>query len=237
VAFVVLAAPALTALALVSPPPSTAQKADVPPPRAVDASIPLAARGFQAALRSGVQLPWGDASDLQGDELGARYGWQVPLLLDVGFKLTKPVFLGLYAGMGYGQVGDASEAAAACRATGVSCSVLSFQLGVQGQYHFAASDRLNPWLGAGFGYEQARQSLSAGSHSEEQQSSGATLLKLSFGIDYRSSIGFGPFVEISAGRYGTTRTEIDGTRVHEGPIDASAWHGFLTIGARVVVMP
>lgn len=236
-AFVVFAAPAVTALALLTSAPGTAQKDDAPPPRAVDASIPVAARNFQAALRTGVQLPWGEASELQGDELGARYGWQVPLLLDAGFKLSKPVFLGLYAGMGYGKVGDASEAEAACRATGVSCSVLSLQLGVQGQYHFAASDRLNPWVGAGFGYEQASQSLSSGPHSEEQRSAGVTLLKLAFGIDYRASFGFGPFVEVSAGRYGTTRTEIDGVRVHEGPIDASAWHGFLTIGARLVVMP
>lgn len=234
---VVLAAPAVTALALLTSAPGAAQKEELPPPRAVDASIPAAARSFQAALRSGVQLPWGAASDLQGDELSARYGWQVPLILDAGFKLTKPMFLGVYAGLGYGRVGDAGEAEAACRATGVSCSVLSLQLGVQGQYHFAASDRLNPWIGAGFGYEQAQQSLSVGPHSEEQRSSGITLLKLAFGVDYRTSFGFGPFVEVSAGRYETTRTELDGVRVHEGPVDASAWHGFLVIGARIVVMP
>jgi opacity protein-like surface antigen len=197
----------------------------------------VAARGFQAAVRTGAQLPWGDASDLQGDELSARYGWQVPLVVDVGFKLQKPIFLGLYAGAGYGQVGSGSEADAACRAPGVSCRVLSYQLGVQGQYHFGPSDRINPWLGAGFGYELARQSLSAASHSEEQQSSGVTLLKLGFGIDYRSSFGFGPFVEVSAGRYEATRTEIEGVKVHEGPVDPSAWHGFLMLGARLVVMP
>jgi opacity protein-like surface antigen len=226
--------PLITALASS---PAPARDVDRPPPRAVDPTIPSAARGFQAALRSGVQLPWGDASDLQGDELAARYGWQVPLLLDAGFKLRKPVFLGLYAGMGYGLVGDGNEAEAACRAPGASCNVLSYQLGVQGQYHFGPSDRLNPWLGVGFGYEMVRQSLSSGTYSETQRSSGVTLLKLSFGIDYRSSFGFGPFVEASAGRYEATRTEVGGSRVHEGPVDPSAWHGFLTIGARLVVLP
>src|SRR5690348_15263245 len=32
---------------------------DRPPPRAVDGTLPPANRGFQAALRSGLQLPWG----------------------------------------------------------------------------------------------------------------------------------------------------------------------------------
>ena len=208
-----------------------------PLPRAVDPSIPAAARGLQGAVRVGAQLPWGDASDLQGDELSARYGWQVPIVVDVGFKLQKPLFLGVYAGAAYGQVGSGSEADAACSAEGVSCRVLFYQLGVQGQYHFGPSDRFNPWLGLGFGYELARQSLSTGSYSEEQQSAGATLLKLAIGVDYRSTYGLGPFVEVSAGRYGTTRTEVDGVRVHEGPVDPSAWHGFLMFGARLVVMP
>jgi hypothetical protein len=228
--------PALFAL-LSSTPASTGKELDRPPPRAVDPSIPSAARGFQAALRTGAQLPWGDASDLQGDELSARYGWQVPLLLDVGFKLQKPIFLGLYAGAAYGHVGTGNEAEAACKVPAVSCRVLSYQVGVQGQYHFGPSDRINPWVGAGFGYELTRQSLSAPSYSEEQQSSGVTLLKLAFGIDYRSSFGFGPFVEFSAGRYEATRTEVDGIEVHEGPVNPSAWHGFLMLGARLVVMP
>ena len=184
-----------------------------------------------------MQLPWGNASDLQGDELAARYGWQLPLVLEAGYKLSKPVFLGLYAGVGYGPVGSGNEAEAACAAEGVTCRALSFQLGAQAQYHFAPSDRINPWVGAGFGWEMARQSLSNGAYTETQNSSGLTLLKLGLGADYRSSFGFGPFVEVSAGRYQATRTEIDGQRVHEGPVSRSAWHGFLMLGARLVVMP
>jgi hypothetical protein len=228
---------ALLPLLSSSAPGGAREPADRPPPRAVDPSLPPAARGFQAALRSGVQLPWGNASDLQGDEQAARYGWQLPLVLDAGYKLSKPLLVGAYAGVGYGQVGNGNEADAACAAQGVSCSVLSFQLGVQAQYHFAPSDRINPWLGAGFGWEMARQSLSSGAYSETQQSSGLTLLKLALGADYRSSFGFGPFVEVSAGRYDVTRTEIDGERSHEGPVGSSAWHGFLMLGARLVVLP
>jgi opacity protein-like surface antigen len=210
---------------------------DAPPPRAVDPRIPPAARGFQAALRSGVQFPWGEASDAEGDSLGARYAWQVPLLIDVGFKLDKPWFLGLYGGVGYGAVGSGDAAEQACAEKNVSCSTVSYQLGVQAQYHLAASDQLNPWLGVGAGYELFQQSLTAGKYQEEQRTSGVTLLKLMLGLDYRGTFGFGPFAEVSVGRFQATRTLVDGGESHEGSVDPSAWHGFVAIGARLVVLP
>lgn len=230
-------AAALFGSALVQAAPGGPADWDRPPPRAVDSSVPPAARGFQAALRSGAQLPWGEASDAQGDNLSARYGWQVPLLIDAGFKLQKPWFLGLYGGVGFGTLGSGNEAEQACSDEGVECSTLSYQFGVQAQYHFAASDRLNPWLGMGGGYEIFRQSLSYAGYSETQQTAGIALVKLALGLDYRAAFGFGPFVEVSLGRFQATRTEIDGDEAHEGPVEPGAFHGFFTIGARFVVMP
>lgn len=174
---------------------------------------------------------------MQGDNLSARYGWQVPLLVDAGFKLQKPWFLGLYGGVGFGTLGSGNEAEQACSDQGVECSTLSYQFGVQAQYHFAASDRLNPWLGMGGGYEVFRQSLSYADYSETQQTAGIALVKLALGLDYRAAFGFGPFVEVSLGRFQSTRTEIDGNEAHEGPVEPGAFHGFFTIGARFVVMP
>ena len=182
-------------------------------------------------------MPWGEASDAQGDDLSARYGWQVPVLIDAGFKLQKPWFLGVYGGVGYGRVGSGNEAEQACAAEGVDCTTLSYQFGIQAQYHFGASDQLNPWLGLGGGYEIFRQTLSSGPYSEVQQTSGLSLVKLAFGVDYRSSFGFGPFVEISAGRFQATSTEVNGSEAHEGPVEPGAWHGFLILGARLVVFP
>jgi hypothetical protein len=212
---------------------------DRPPPRAVDGTLPPANRGFQAALRSGLQLPWGEVSDTEGDEISARYGWQVPIVIDVGFKLTKPWFIGAYGGVGYGSIGSGNVAEQACSAPGVTCSTLSYQLGVQVQYHVAPSDRLNPWFGLGGGYEWFRQELRASDYSEEQETSGLALLKALLGLDYRyrELFGFGPVIELSLGRFQATRTFVDGERTHEGPVEPGAWHGFLTLGARVVVLP
>jgi hypothetical protein len=180
-------------------------------------------------LRTGVGLPWGDAE--LGDALSGRSGTSFPIAIDAGFKLSKPLFLGVYLGYGYG-----SGSADACADEGFDCSTSAWQFGIQGQYHFGASELINPWVGYGVGYEILRQNLSAGSYSETQTSSGLTYLKASIGADYRSSVGLGPFFEVSAGRFEGSTTEVDDLEVHEGPVD-SAWHGLFTIGFRVVVLP
>ena len=221
---VLLVAP--SALALTEP------ARDEPPPRAVPAHIPPAARGFQGALRSGASFPWGKASEAPGDDFSARTGWQVPITLDAGFKLSKPVFLGVYLGLSYGSSG--SEL---CAQGDVSCSLLSYHFGVQAQYQFGASETINPWVGYGVGYEIVEQSLESGEYSETQSSSGLTYLKAAVGADFRSVIGLGPFVEVTAGRFESSRTKIGDTVVHEGPVDESAWHGLLTVGVRLVVLP
>ncbi len=205
---------------------------DAPPPRAVPRSIPPAARGFQAALRSGFSLPWGKASAEPGDELAARSGWQVPVILDAGFKLNKPIFLGLYLGIGYG-----SGRAEACAADGFDCSALSYQFGLQGQFQFGASESINPWIGYGFGYEILQQSLSADGYDETEVSHGPTFAKLGLGADLRGVFGLGPFVEVSAGRFAASSTSVDDTEVHDGPLDESTWHGQFMFGVRLVVLP
>ncbi len=212
---------------------------DRPPPSAIDATLPPAARGFQAALRSGLQLPWGEVGDAGGDELSARYGWQVPVSIDIGLKLAKPWFIGAYGGAAYGSIGSGNVAEQACAAPGVTCSTLSYQVGAQVQFHLAPSDRLNPWFGLGGGYEWFRQELRSADYSEQQESSGLALLKAFIGLDYRYQrlFGFGPFIEMSLGRFQATRTFVDDQRTHEGPVEPGAWHGFLTLGARVVVLP
>ncbi len=188
-------------------------------------------------MRSGVSLPWGNAA--RGDALSSRNGWQVPAILDAGFKLNKPLFVGLYLGVGYGSSGESPRVAELCAQSGFDCSVFSYQLGVQAQYHFGASEVFNPWLGYGLGYELVEQSLETDAYSETQTSSGFTFLKASLGVDYRSSalVGLGPFVEVSAGRFSASETTVDDQAVYEGPVEESDWHGYLTFGIRMVLLP
>jgi opacity protein-like surface antigen len=162
-------------------PAAPAEDWDKPPPRAVSPEIPPAARGFQAGVRSGVSLPWGNAAP--GDALSARNGWQVPAILDAGFKINKPIFVGIYLGVGYGASGESPRLAELCAQPGFDCGVAAYQLGVQAQYHFGASEVFNPWLGYGLGYELVEQSLSTDDYSETQTSSGFTFLKASLGVD------------------------------------------------------
>jgi hypothetical protein len=124
-----------------------------------------------------------------------------------------------------------------CDKEGFDCSVLAYQFGVQGQYQFGASEAINPWIGYGVGYELVQQSLEGGGYSETQTSSGITFMKAGIGADFRSTFGLGPFLEVSAGRFVGSQTDVDDTLVHEGPVEESAWHGYFTFGVRLVLLP
>jgi hypothetical protein len=195
------------------------------------------ARGLQGALRSGLIIPWGDATDAPGDALGDRASWQVPLFLDAGFKINKPIWIGVYAGLGFGVAASDENADTACSSDDASCSVLSLQLGLQAQYQFGASETYNPWVSYGAGYEFVQQSISLGDYQESTSASGITYARLGAGLDYRGDVGLGPYVEASAGQFAASTTEIDDDRVYDGPIDGAAWHGWFMFGVRVVMNP
>src|SRR5690348_1916838 len=78
-------APPAAPVATPSPPPAVAPSSAPPssgeppgpPPRPI-------ASGFQAAFRTGVLFPFGDASGRSSDSLGRRYAWQIPFVVDLG---------------------------------------------------------------------------------------------------------------------------------------------------------
>src|SRR5688572_27293580 len=55
-----------------------------------------AREGLQMAFSTGLRFPMGDASGAPGDTLAARYSYQLPLVLDIGSKVTPHVHLGGY---------------------------------------------------------------------------------------------------------------------------------------------
>jgi hypothetical protein len=199
------------------------------------AKLRRAARGFQGALRSGLIIPWGDATDAPGDALGARTSWQVPLFLDLGMKISKPIWVGAYAGIGFGVAASDERVDPICE--DASCTVFSLQLGLQVQYQFGASELINPWVSYGAGYEFVNQSISLGRYKESTSASGLTYARVGAGLDYRGDVGFGPYVEATAGQFAATTTELEDDQVYDGPIDGDAWHGWLMFGVRVVMSP
>jgi hypothetical protein len=216
------------------------------PPGAPNTALPKAAReasrGFQMALRTGISIPVGDASGATNDSLSRRYSWQLPLVADIGAKVTDALFIGGYVGVAFGGLGSDALTSQHCEdeaETDVDCSSFGFQLGAQAIYSLDPAAHWNPWVGYGIGYESTRQSISYEwrNYAEANTSSGITAAKLMLGADYRGAVGFGPYIEAAIGRFLRTSTELNDDTVHSGPLSNQAFHAWLTLGMRLVVMP
>lgn len=205
---------------------------------------PQARAGFQMDIRTGVRVPVGNATGEPGDSLGARYGLQVPLVVGLGVKLSPHIYLGGYIGPSFGKEGSDPRTDRLCRRSGSDCSTRSFDLGAQLAYSFAPSARWNPWVSYGLGYESSSQSLTLTSssdananHAETSSSEGITFAKLGFGLDYRSKLGVGPYVEAAVGQFLQSNTGVMVASDWSHDIEDTAVHAWLTLGLRLVIFP
>jgi len=206
-----------------------------------------AREGLQMALSTGLRFPMGDASGAPGDTLAARYSYQLPLVFDIGSKVTPNIHVGGYAGFAYGVEGNADTVEDYCDdddgdlANDISCATLAYKLGVQAQYHLAPSARYNPWVGYGTGVELVSQSLNDSTRRFEERtlSTSFTVAKVDLGVDFRSrsGMGLGLYSEASVGRFFHSRTEINGEASYVGKVDDPAWHVWLGAGLRLVLFP
>ena len=237
-----------------TPPPPVAPVATPSPVATVSpaprqkSGAPEARRGFQMHIVpfTAMAFPFGRATDARRDWLNGRYSWQwVPLSLGLGAKLIDELYLGAYLDLGVGYEGSDSKTKSRCEAgddlsDDVDCSSLSVHAGVEARYNIAPSDSLNGWLGYGFGLTTGSQSISdAGRYSETTTAHGIDFARLSGGLDFRLSRGFGmgPFAVFSLGRYLNQRTVIRDDVTFSGSIDNPAFHSWVTIGLRLVMFP
>lgn len=215
-----------------APPAYEYEPAPLPPP--------LGHKGFQMAFRSGVALPLGDAKDADpGDattpggrsELNELVGLQVPLHLDIGAKPNKHVFIGGYVSLGLGLASGAL--AKDCDRLGRDCRSLSFRLGAQIHYAIAPDERFNPWVGYGLGISR----LDVGDSGLDVGFRGFDFGRFMAGLDVRLSrtIGLGPFVDFTVGKYASRSIENNGFR--DADIEGRSFHYWVTIGPRIVLLP
>ncbi len=206
---------------------------------------PEGSTGFQMALRTGAQFPMGDATGEPADSFARRYAWQWPVAIDLGVKFMPSLFVGAYFGFGVGSTGSDTRLEAECDdddenlENEISCNAASIKLGLEGHFSFAPSSRTNPWIGYGVGYESASAWISdtENGYDETVRLNGFTYAELSFGLDLRHRVGFGPYVSAAIGGFTRTTTEVGGKKVFEGPIDDQALHAWINLGFRFVVNP
>jgi len=251
--------------AAVAPPPGPAVGAPAPAPTPALAPPPAPVAAPAAALphkrgpaeaRTGFQMhfvpltavlfPFGDATAGRGDSLNSRYGWQwMPLELGLGAKLIDSLYLGGYLNVGVGWEGSDLRTEAHCEAGNdavddVSCSAVSTRLGLELRYSFTPAESMNGWIGYGIGMTTGSQTISdAGRYSETSTAQGIELARLTGGLDFRASRGFGlgPFALVSLGRYTHQKTEINGVVTSSGSIDNPALHAWVSVGLRMVIFP
>jgi hypothetical protein len=208
-----------------APPAYVAEDRPVPPP--------LGNTGFQMAFRTGATFP---AGRLRGDtELADVFGWQIPLMVELGGKPNKHLFVGGYVGFG---LGGSSSGPGGCGVGATECVSFSARVGFEIQYHIAPDDRLNPWLGYGIGYQSISLSRTNNGRETTDRASGWEYGRFMAGLDVRvsKSFGVGPFAELSVGEYLSESSTQNGFG-SSNDIIQSRPHFWVTIGPRFVMNP
>jgi outer membrane protein OmpA-like peptidoglycan-associated protein len=195
-------------------------------------SASLAPAIGQAQLVPGVRVGYAlSAGDLsQGVPMSDGLKSQIPLQLDLGWRVLPRLVLGGYAAYGIGKVGSLCSA-------GADCSGSVVDLGVQATWRFSL-DRVSPWAGAGIGYEWGKYVVKVGADELDVRTSGPELLRLMGGVDFvvGEKYAVGPFAQWGLGRYAA----LDATSPvgnSSGAIPDRAVHSWFTIGVRGTFEP
>jgi hypothetical protein len=213
--------------------------------------------GFEIGFRTGYGIALGKADG--GTSLGDYVSGQIPLWLDLGYRATPNIMIGLYGAYGFAFAGgafkdgcDSGAGVAGVVAAKADCSAHDLRFGGQVQYHFTPDRSLDPWIGAGFGYEWLTNSVSASAGNADVEISntrhGFEFLTLQGGLDFKpdeeTNAGIGPYISFSLGEYSKTSIDCSGSicrtigvRGTSGDIDDTAVHEWFTVGVRGTYVP
>ncbi|MES1179019.1 MAG: outer membrane beta-barrel protein [Myxococcales bacterium] len=170
------------------------------------------ARPFEIGVSSGYSAV-GLGSRLSYADIDSL--WEVPLLIDVGYRVSKHFSVGAYGEVGFidstsDSVEDAEE----------SLDGHHYRLGVEAIYHSAPERHVQPWLGVGLGYDTLRLNYHFRStfppfgneppdpgSSTPIRASGFELGHVQLGIDFALVpwLSFGPYVGASVVDYSKRR--------------------------------
>jgi hypothetical protein len=137
--------------------------------------------------------------------------------------LTKNLYVGGY--FLYGFASNSNSAQSTCPYDpDTSCGASQIRFGAVADWHFRPQQPLDPWAGAGLGYEIVNLVETSDVDGSTIQSSAldGMLLTLEGGVDYKPAkyFGLGPYVEIATGHYWSSTT-------------ATTMHEWVTFGARL----
>jgi len=186
----------------------------------------------------------GGPADTSADDVADVVKGMIPIWLDVGYRINPALYVGAFFQYGFGLVNKDSADAAICN-QGVSCSARDISFGANLHYHLLPDGPLDPWVGAGLGYEffTASESgtITIASRRLDVDASatlkGFQFLVLEAGGDYKATpaLAVGPFVNFALGKYTTwsSSSTSNGTSAdRHGDLQDTGLHEWLTFGLR-----
>lgn len=182
-------------------------------------------RGVYLGVRAAYAFPLG-RFDNGPDKpyLSDLFSSAVPLQLDLGYRITPHLRVGLYAMYAPVQTSSFCE-------EGV-CSGSSKRVGLSAEYHLLPYDKVDGWAGLGVGREWTR--FSAGNVQADY--SGLEWLLLQAGVDFRVQprVVLGPHFGWTFAHYSKLEARV-GSGTGSEAIRQRALHGWMMFGARAQV--
>jgi hypothetical protein len=193
--------------------------------------------GFEGGLRIGYGIPLGEAGGLA--DLDDAVSGQVPLWLDLGYRVIPEVFIGVYGQYGIAFLSDD------CDAVGLDCSASDVRIGLQGQFSPSPEAEISPWFGVGVGYEWLSISQEGAGVELSTTMHGFEFVHLQGGVDFRVAehVRIGPLLSFSLGQFSEASVDCSGGAVCDaigevgGEIPDKKLHEWLVLGVRAVYGP
>lgn len=194
---------------------------------------PAQAQGVELGVRLGYGIPLGTA--VPGSGLNRNIAGAIPLGVDLGYRLNPQWMVGAYGQYGFGLVTPDDKRL--CDTYHVDCSVHDLRFGAQVQYHVITLAQVDPWIGAGLGYEWLTADGVSGGRSSSATLNGWELANLQGGVNWVVSDGFalGPFMSFTFARYTNIASDCSGAACGSevnGSIDDPSLHHWVVIGVR-----
>jgi hypothetical protein len=193
-----------------------------------DVAMPVSSgkeSGFELGARLGWGFPLGDAS--KDNALSDGISGQIPLQVDLGYRLNPQLFLGGYFMYGIAFVDECPS--------GADCSASDVRLGAQVTYHFTPITEGNAgWIGGGLGYEWASSSVEAGGGESTVSFDGFEFFNIQGGYDFKVSDQFrvGPYGMFTLAQFSNASVEVPGFGEQEGDIEEKGLHEWLFVGVK-----
>jgi hypothetical protein len=190
-------------------------------------------RAVEVGFRTGYALPMGDleggANGNPSLSLGDAVNGVLPLWFDVGYRFNPNMMIGGFLQYGFAFVNTGKQTE--CTMGGNSCSANDLMIGAQFHYHIMPDGPIDPWVGAGVGWESLSANETLLGQNVSVGYSGFQFLNVQGGADFKvmSNFGLGPFLMLSFGEY-------NGCSSNQGSctLQATSLHEWLTLGVRGV---